>query len=54
MLSEPSCYIDNRKFIFWKITSPNDDGIARIGHIDALFSYAMVLTRNRSEAEDLV
>ena len=40
--------------MFWKTISPNADGIAGIEHISALYSYAMVLTRNRSEAEDLV
>jgi len=34
--------------------SPVVEAAAGIEHIDGLFSYALVLTRNRSEAEDLV
>jgi RNA polymerase sigma-70 factor, ECF subfamily len=34
--------------------SPAVEAAAGIEHIDGLFSYALVLTRNRSEAEDLV
>src|SRR5277367_290786 len=34
-------------------TSPAAD-IVGVEHIDGLYSYALVLTRNRSEAEDLV
>lgn len=34
--------------------SSSNGSIAVTEHIDALFGYAMVLTRNRSEAEDLV
>src|SRR5580698_9173205 len=37
-----------------KPTGSNQEVSAGIEHIDGLFSYALVLTRNRSEAEDLV
>jgi RNA polymerase sigma-70 factor (ECF subfamily) len=40
--------------MFLNITSPNAADPAGIEHIDALYDYAMVLTRYRSEAEDLV
>jgi RNA polymerase sigma-70 factor (ECF subfamily) len=37
-----------------KPTDSSQEGTTGIEHIDGLFSYALVLTRNRSEAEDLV
>jgi Sigma-70 region 2 len=40
--------------MFLNIISPNAADPTGIEHIDALYSYAMVLTRNRSEVEDLV
>jgi RNA polymerase sigma-70 factor (ECF subfamily) len=40
--------------VFWKQNSPTSQDTAGIEHINGLFSYALVLTRNRSEAEDLV
>ena len=40
--------------MFWKPNSPTSQDTAGIEHIDGLFGYALVLTRNRSEAEDLV
>jgi RNA polymerase sigma-70 factor (ECF subfamily) len=39
--------------MFWKNDSSYED-VAVIEYMDNLFSYAMVLTRNRGEAEDLV
>jgi RNA polymerase sigma-70 factor (ECF subfamily) len=39
--------------MFWKNNSSYED-VAVIEYMDALYSYAMGLTRNRSEAEDLV
>jgi RNA polymerase sigma-70 factor (ECF subfamily) len=39
--------------MFLNIISPNAADPAEIEHIDALYSYAMVLTRYRSDAEDL-
>ena len=39
--------------MFWKNDSSYED-VAVIEYMDTLYSYAMVLTHNRSEAEDLV
>jgi RNA polymerase sigma-70 factor (ECF subfamily) len=39
--------------MFWKNDSSYED-VAVIEHMDTLYGYAMVLTRNRSDAEDLV
>jgi RNA polymerase sigma-70 factor, ECF subfamily len=39
--------------MFWKNDSTYED-VAVIEYMDTLYSYAMVLTHNRSEAEDLV
>ena len=40
--------------MFWKQDLPTSQDTAGIEHINGLFSYALVLTCNRSEAEDLV
>ena len=36
------------------VTEASPDGLVMLEHVDGLFGYAMVLTRNRAEAEDLV
>jgi RNA polymerase sigma-70 factor (ECF subfamily) len=40
--------------MFLKLNTPPAADIVGVEHIDGLYSYALVLTRNRSEAEDLV
>ena len=40
--------------MFLKPNTPPAADIVGVQHIDGLYSYALVLTRNRSEAEDLV
>jgi RNA polymerase sigma-70 factor (ECF subfamily) len=40
--------------VFWKQDFPTSQDTAGIEHINGLFSYALVLTCNRSEAEELV
>src|SRR5882757_3022736 len=40
--------------MFWKQNNPTSQETTGIEHIDGLFGYALILTRNRSEAEDLV
>jgi RNA polymerase sigma-70 factor (ECF subfamily) len=40
--------------MLWKRNSSSHEDAANLEHIDGLYRYAMVLTRNRTEAEDLV
>src|SRR6201998_2165527 len=40
--------------MFLKPNTPQAADTVGVEHIDGLYSYALVLTRNRSEAEDLV
>ncbi|HTF67093.1 MAG TPA: RNA polymerase sigma factor [Edaphobacter sp.] len=40
--------------MFWKQNGSTSQDTAGIEHINGLFSYALVLTRNHSDAEDLV
>jgi RNA polymerase sigma-70 factor, ECF subfamily len=47
--------IGNQIPVFLKSPDPrHDEGAAFLEHIDGLYSYALVLARNRSDADDLV
>jgi hypothetical protein len=47
-------YMPDGDVVFWKQNSPTCQDTAGVERINGLFGYALMLTRNRSEAEDLV